>query len=53
MLLPRQILALVYKNVLIAFVRRPLTTVLRALILPIVFGWFLAWVNVIPSGSRD
>ena len=41
-LLFRQIYALVFKNIQIALVRHPLTTILRAFILPLVFGWFLS-----------
>jgi hypothetical protein len=42
MLLFRQIGVLVWKNILIGLIRRPLTTPARALILPILYVWFLS-----------
>ena len=39
MLLFRQIRALIWKNVLIALIRHPWSTPLRAFILPVVFSW--------------
>ena len=43
MLFFRQLWTLIYKNLLIALIRHPFTTPLRALLLPIVFGWFLSY----------
>ncbi|KAL8243907.1 hypothetical protein R6Q59_010165 [Mikania micrantha] len=45
MLFPRQVLVLAYKNTLIAFIRRPVSTLLRALALPILIAWFFSYAR--------
>lgn len=45
MLFLRQTWALTYKNLLIILFRHALSTPLRALVLPIVFGWFLSYAR--------
>lgn len=49
MLVLRQLGALVWKNILIALVRHPATTVLRAFVLPVLLGWFLSCVFAMPA----
>ncbi|KAL9117183.1 MAG: hypothetical protein Q9187_006284, partial [Circinaria calcarea] len=45
MLLLRQIRTLIWKNILIALIRHPVSTPLRAFLLPVVFAWFLSYAR--------
>ncbi|MCJ1419949.1 hypothetical protein MMC32_006305 [Xylographa parallela] len=41
----RQVWTLVWKNLLIVLFRHPITTTLRAFLLPVVFSWFLSYAR--------